>query len=171
MPRKAEHRSKDGIKKCSKCGEPKPLDEFYKDKRNTWDERMGMCKFCFKPLLKAWESKHRAERTARQRHANMTPQQIKRKSGYLWEQRIKHLYKLTPEDYYKMLALQQGVCAIYKERASSALTDRLCVDHDHATGQVRGLLCQYCNTALGQMKDNPGLLRMAANYLEAHAAS
>ncbi len=43
-----------------------------------------------------------------------------------------------------------------------------CIDHDHATGKVRGLLCHNCNVAIGLMKDNTDLLKKAAEYLETH---
>lgn len=43
------------------------------------------------------------------------------------------------------------------------------VDHDHNTGLVRGILCGTCNTALGQMQDDPDLIRQLALYAETHA--
>lgn len=42
------------------------------------------------------------------------------------------------------------------------------LDHDHASGAVRGLLCSACNTGMGLLGDNPNLLRIAAQYLEAN---
>ena len=42
----------------------------------------------------------------------------------------------------------------------------LCIDHDHTTGKVRGMLCHDCNTSLGKFRDNPDILRKAADYLE-----
>ena len=71
---------------------------------------------------------------------------------------------MTPAGYYDMLVAQGGVCAICRLTCQSG--KRLCVDHDHATGKVRGLLCQKCNTVLGKMSDSPELLRRAAAYLE-----
>ena len=46
--------------------------------------------------------------------------------------------------------------------------ERLCVDHDHATGKVRGCLCDNCNVALGRVQDNAVTLRKLADYLEVH---
>nr|WP_246215170.1 endonuclease VII domain-containing protein [Modestobacter muralis] len=63
-----------------------------------------------------------------------------------------------------MLADQGGLCGLC--RAAPAAH----VDHDHATGAVRDLLCFNCNGGLGQFKDDPALLRAAARYLEAHRA-
>ena len=47
-------------------------------------------------------------------------------------------------------------------------SDDLCIDHSHTTGEVRKVLCRYCNLTLGHAKDNPELLRKLANYLEEH---
>lgn len=87
--------------------------------------------------------------------------------------RRKHLlksYGLTVEEYASLLDLQGGVCAVCgkeeTERTKGSLR-RLCVDHDHLTGAVRGLLCNSCNTALGKFNDDRALLVAAVKYLEA----
>lgn len=73
-------------------------------------------------------------------------------------------YGLTAEAYEAMLAAQGGVCAICG--GVDAKGRRLSVDHDHESGVVRALLCGGCNVALGFMRDDPTLLRAAADYLE-----
>lgn len=73
------------------------------------------------------------------------------------------MYGLTPEQYLDMLEEQQGKCAICNEVPTTKRG--LAVDHDHATGKVRGLLCTGCNTALGSFKDNEELLTSAIEYL------
>jgi hypothetical protein len=70
---------------------------------------------------------------------------------------------LTPLDYERMLVAQNGVCAICRQRDNGK---RLAVDHSHATGRVRGLLCFSCNTGIGKLGDDPARLRLAADYLE-----
>ena len=64
-----------------------------------------------------------------------------------------------------MLEAQDGVCAICKSAPA------VHVDHDHATGAVRALLCFNCNGGLGQFKDDPGVLRAAAEYVHFHTLS
>ncbi|WP_159083913.1 endonuclease VII domain-containing protein [Nocardioides terrigena] len=82
---------------------------------------------------------------------------------------IDRLYGLSHDDYLAMHDEQGGVCAICHEPEGMTYKGKpkaLCVDHDHETGKVRGLLCAACNFALGKFRDNPALLRAAADYLE-----
>jgi hypothetical protein len=71
-------------------------------------------------------------------------------------------YGLTLADYERMFAEQGGRCAICATEVSGA---RLCVDHDHGTGKVRGLLCHACNKAIGGFRDSTELLKRAIAYL------
>ena len=79
------------------------------------------------------------------------------------------LYKfgLTRREYDDMLAHQKGKCAICGSiDPGSKNKGQFSVDHDHVTGDIRGLLCTQCNTGLGSFQDNPEFLRMAISYLE-----
>ena len=82
------------------------------------------------------------------------------------EKRLAQVYGLSPQDYDAMLAEQGGVCAICKTRPDKPLF----VDHSHATGKVRGLLCRPCNFSLGFMRDDPRLTGAATEYLLKAAA-
>jgi len=73
-------------------------------------------------------------------------------------------YGITVEEYEILLAEQNNGCAICKA-PTGADGKRLAVDHNHETGEVRGLLCDNCNTGLGMFKDNPSLLAISINYL------
>lgn len=77
---------------------------------------------------------------------------------------LKFRYGLTLEDYDQMVADQHGTCAIC-ERPDL----KLCVDHDHGTGRVRGLLCHDCNLAIGKLEDDAARADRAAEYLRAVA--
>jgi len=74
-------------------------------------------------------------------------------------------YSLTLDEYNALLAGQNHKCAICGKDPDRE-TRRFCVDHDHQTGKVRGLLCNKCNVGLANFTDNPGTLRAAAHYLE-----
>ena len=69
-------------------------------------------------------------------------------------------YGITLGDYGEMLKLQEGRCAI-----CSSKPDKLCVDHNHTTGKVRGLLCHLCNLGLGSFRDDKELLKCGIEYL------
>jgi hypothetical protein len=85
---------------------------------------------------------------------------------------LKRDYGISVDDYAKMLAAQNGVCALCSEPETGILRGRLrrlAVDHDHKTGVVRELLCQKCNSMVENARERPDLLRAAAAYLERHA--
>lgn len=81
-------------------------------------------------------------------------------------------YGVTQAWFEETLAAQGGVCAICRQPETRVLRGKvtdLCVDHDHATGAVRGLLCNACNAMLGCFDDDPDRLIAAAEYIEADA--
>lgn len=69
--------------------------------------------------------------------------------------------KINGAWYWSKLKEQDNKCAICQ-----GFMKTINIDHDHATGKVRGLLCTSCNTSLGKFKDNPAILRVAADYIE-----
>ncbi len=72
-------------------------------------------------------------------------------SGANREKRIKKWFSLSLNDYETILKYQEGVCAICKHPPRKT---RLAIDHDHKTGLIRGLLCPFCNRAVGLFKDD-----------------
>jgi hypothetical protein len=72
-------------------------------------------------------------------------------------------YGISIADYKKMMKQQGGKCAICGDSLDK-VTIR--IDHNHETGEVRGLLCASCNTGLGLLKDSPLVLENAKKYLE-----
>ncbi len=75
------------------------------------------------------------------------------------EYHYKRYYNISLDEVEKMAEEQDFRCAICGEHT------KLYVDHDHETGRVRGLLCHKCNTAIGLMNDDEGILQNAITYL------
>lgn len=134
------------MKTCTKCGVEKPLEGFYKEKKAK-DGRTSQCSVCL------------AEKS-RRRYKN-NPE-----AG--WASTIKKKYGITQEDYYALLEQQGGKCANESCKATQCGPNkkRWCIDHNHDTGEVRGLLCSDCNAAAGILRDNPSIIRGLAKYLE-----
>ncbi len=86
---------------------------------------------------------------------------------------IQSTYGITPRDYNKMLEESGGVCEICGTNPKDLPKNRqhLCVDHDHETGEIRGLLCHHCNTGLGQFRDDVSYLKSAIRYLTLERAT
>ena len=74
---------------------------------------------------------------------------------------LERTYGITLETYNEMLVAQKGLCCICER----SIWDDACVDHDHETEVVRGLLCVTCNIGLGSFQDNPTFLAEAIKYL------
>jgi hypothetical protein len=107
------------------------------------------CDFCAKHM-RAERRRWREERGSYQ-----TSPERKR------EQNRRYWYGLEPHQYDRMFAEQEGYCKVCGEHKGESLV----VDHCHATGIVRGLLCSKCNVLLGMAKDDPAILRGAITYL------
>jgi hypothetical protein len=80
---------------------------------------------------------------------------------------LKTKYGLTRADYQALVDGQAGLCAVCS--ASPPDGKRLVVDHDHITGQVRGLLCSPCNIMIGHSQERSETLEAGAAYLRRHA--
>jgi hypothetical protein len=111
----------------------------------------------------------------RQQAAVLTPEQRKTLNANQrarYKSHRKHEYRklrygITAAEYQKLFEQQDGLCAICSDPPSKY---ELCVDHDHETGKVRGLLCRPCNSALGLLEDRLDLVLRAAGYLwKSHA--
>jgi hypothetical protein len=79
------------------------------------------------------------------------------------DRRLKRNYGIGLDFYEQLLGKQDGKCAICGEPENGRA---LAVDHDHGTGNIRGLLCTNCNNGLGRFRDDVSRLRNAIEYLK-----
>lgn len=85
--------------------------------------------------------------------------EAKKRSAWLAQLRK---YGTSEAEYQQMFERQMGLCLICQKPENNI---KLAVDHDHATGEVRGLLCKRCNMAIGLLDDDPHIVTRAALYL------
>lgn len=79
---------------------------------------------------------------------------------------VQRVYGLEPGDYDRLYEAQGGVCGgCGPWSGRSGKTKKLAVDHDHQSGEVRGLLCSDCNRGIGRYRDNPEIFDNLAEYL------
>lgn len=165
------------FKTCTKCGATKPLDDFYalKGMRDGHRNDCKSCNLAEKAALHRanpgparrratrWQQDNRDRYLARlKRWREEDPGKKKRMDR---ESHLKRKYGITQADYDRMLEAQGFGCGICGDVRPGGRTFH--VDHDHATGAVRGLLCVKCNQGLGLLRENPALLAMAIEYLGA----
>lgn len=143
------------MKTCPRCNTEKPLSEFW-TRRSRGGAPASRCKACSRDAQRAWRSKQ--------------PDYDKRRyQATKVETRERHLvrkYGVSLADYETMLAGQDGKCAICQTTPDTQRYGVFHVDHCHATGRVRGLLCRGCNNILGVINDDPAALKRAIEYLK-----
>ena len=124
------------VKTCANCENEKPVEEFHK-RKDRGDGFQSYCKMCAIALRKR-----------------------KYDSQIRYDQNLRLKYGITLGQYDEMLEEQGGVCLICKTHPEYR---RLDVDHDHDTGEVRGLVCSACNFRIGHvetvLRDFPQILK------------
>lgn len=134
-----------GMKRCPSCAEVKPIADFPKNRASS-DGLGTYCKPC---------------------HNVITRTNIAKNHGNSRHYHLRRRYGIGADEVERMLDAQGWACVI----CTAELTVKNAqVDHDHATGAVRGILCFNCNGGLGQFKDDLASLRRAAAYLGRHSA-
>ncbi len=139
------------MKTCTKCLVEQPVENYWK--RSGQPGLEARCKSCKSQYQKnSYKTKDRQ-----------------------WNWHLQKKYGISAVEYAQMILDQDGKCAICGvevsvERGQRGDPTRACLDHDHATGQNRKILCQTCNTGLGSFKDDIELLQAATTYLQDHAA-
>jgi hypothetical protein len=124
-----------------------------------------------------WRCKQCETETNKKRWADETNKQKIREASKRY--RVVKEYGITPEQWMLIHASQGGICAICKKPIQTIFdfslnpkVSRAAVDHDHKTGLIRGLVCQFpCNYILGHLHDSIMLFRACADYLENPPAS
>lgn len=144
-------------KKCSACQIEQSLDSFPRDAR-TRDKRRSDCRNCCNRRVQTFRTANRV-RLADERQNDRKLQWTKYRA-----REITKKYGISWEMYLEWHA--RGRCDICGATDPRSRWGVFSLDHDHANGNVRGLLCSPCNTGLGNFKDTPDNLRAAANYLD-----
>lgn len=161
-------------KRCASCGEVKRTDQFNVD-RSRRDCLHKYCKDCHRAKRRAryWKDPA-AETSARLAYRQAHPEKdraaarryIQRHWAERWkryhaDKQLQRLYGITVEDFESLVEGQQGRCALCGSEK------KLCIDHSHITGKIRGLLCIRCNGALGQLvgDDTANLIRIGEYLL------
>lgn len=134
-------------KVCGSCKEDKHVTEFHARSLSK-DGLASVCKKCNLERTNEWALKNVEKRS-----------NIHRKSA------LKRTYGISLEQYDELLEKQHHCCAIC-DRHEDEFKTRLAVDHNHKTGEIRGLLCNYCNHRVVGRHTDGDKLRQIADYIE-----
>lgn len=145
----------------------RPRKDFCKNGHDLSIHRYGkgtntQCRVCHKESQKKWNATHKPQIAALYRRYRESHREKVKNNQFA--NRLKKIYGINIDIYNQMLLEQNGRCSIcFGHQVNSR---KMCVDHDHETGTVRGLLCSNCNTALGLMQENKERLFKMIEYLE-----
>ena len=150
------------MKRCACCKKHKEKSEFYK-RSNRKSGLSCYCKACVKVKYGGdYRKEYNVMFAMKQKEEYNNSQEIRnKKKNY----ELKSNFGITLEDYNRMFEEQEGCCAICRKHQSD-IKRALAVDHDHETGEVRGLLCHKCNSTIGFANDDLEILSNAIGYLK-----
>jgi hypothetical protein len=154
---------------CIRCKETKLESEFFKEKGRASGYR-GYCKSCCKD--KKAETRQRKSKgeppPQRKKTVRTTVSFCKTPQG-VWSRHIKAKFGITIDQYNEMLDKQNGQCAICGTTTPDSKHGVFSIDHCHATGKIRGLLCKKCNSGIGMFKESARSLEAAVAYLQQYS--
>jgi hypothetical protein len=161
------------MRTCKKCGAEKPLEAFRPHKTGRGNRHV--CREC----ERAYRAKHYAANPEKycaisREWCKRNPERRNSTKRNWYRQNKRHhaatvrkrAYGISSEEYNQLTASQDNACAICEKPWSG----RVCVDHDHKTGRVRGLLCIKCNAVLGMSNDSFRVLFSAIRYLQKNSS-
>ena len=151
----------DGLKFCTQCKVRRALSEFWRRPNAQIPEMRysRICRNCKNERYKTYKIEHLEQWQARIKKQNEKRRLNVDRSA---DQRFRR-YGITKEKYMEMLNIQNRSCAICNETAKN--DHGFHIDHNHITGNVRGLLCGKCNMALGMLQEREDLFLSAVRYL------
>jgi Recombination endonuclease VII len=163
---------------CLECEIEKPESEFFRDNRKKYGARIqAKCKVCVqrRAVTSRLSNLERFRKWERDSKSRRSPEKKEAARLRTRHYTLKYNFGMTIDDLSTMLSAQNGECAVCEDSIVVSVSGKgsrtvACVDHDHETGKVRGLLCHSCNTALGLFKDDKILLLKAFEYLKDHDA-
>lgn len=121
-------------------------------------------KLCRKNICKRYSESDGGQKYLKNYYVENKPDLVKR----FRKNHLKRKYNITPEQYDELAKLQNNLCAICKQFNKWA-GKRLVVDHNHETNTVRALLCDRCNTCLGQLEESPIIIDSMLQYIDFYA--
>lgn len=154
------------------------METYYQRNRDACNKRTREYKKKNKDKVKKWSKtyceKHKEDISRKNRQRRLDNIEIykereknasKKSAAVRKKAQLKRDYNLTIEEHNNMLIQQDYTCAICGTHQND-LRQNLCIDHNHTTGKIRGLLCHQCNLVLGNALDNIGVLENAIQYLK-----
>ena len=159
---------KNKTKYCSGCDTDKPLSDFGIDNSEK-DGHRFQCKTCRNAKQREYARKNKdliRERNRKRKESRKAYYQSERGIESSRRAHLKRKYGITLEEYNELSDKQNHVCWICGSPEMNNSNKVLCVDHNHETNEIRGLLCGLCNTGLGNLRDDISILEKAIKYLK-----
>lgn len=150
-------------KRCSVCEKSRPISAYYR-LSSSRSGYQSSCKACAKMRYQQRYASNPELFRKRQRDwQRRNPERHKQHCRRKREAAKAKKFGLTRNEFLVIRARRDrgGNCPICKQPV-----EKFVIDHDHVTGRIRGLICERCNFALGDFKDNPELIRRAIEYLQ-----